>query len=108
MATRQTVAIDWDHCLFEHTTDSLLPGAKEAVQRIREAGHRVVIFSCNVPSFIREKCQENDLEVDEIYDSHGKMLATCYIDDRGIAFRGDWKTTCDEALEFVWNRPVKR
>lgn len=108
MSKQQTVAIDWDHCLFEHTTDSLLDGAKEAVQRIREAGHRVIIHSCNNEPFIREKCVEHGLEVDEIWIGYGKPLAAVYLDDRAIGFSGNWKQTCDEALEFVFNRPVRR
>jgi len=106
----QTIAIDFDHTIYNHETDSLLPGVKEAFDAFHDAGHTIVIFSCNRKSWIEKKCQEFDLRPDHIWDDRdgGKVVATLYVDDRGFHFQ-DWsQDSVDAMLERVKARPMGR
>lgn len=89
--------IDFDNTIAandkEHNIGDLLPGAKEALDKLKAEGWEIIIYSvrANSPegeSEIREFMKENDLPYDEIFV--GKPLGAYYIDDRNIVFT-DWK-----------------
>jgi hydroxymethylpyrimidine pyrophosphatase-like HAD family hydrolase len=92
------LAIDWDNTLM--TGDKWLPGAQEALKRLRELGHKVVINSCNNPSWIEKQLREAGIAVDYVWNDKGKVLADLYIDDKGYHFphNSDWS---DERLADV-------
>lgn len=106
----QWIAIDWDHSIYEHTTNTLLPGVHEAFDKIKDAGFNILIYSCNSPTFIRDKCNEFDLHPDKIYgeedDTEVKPLFAALIDDRAFHFDGDWGCV-DGVIDFVKKRPIK-
>jgi hydroxymethylpyrimidine pyrophosphatase-like HAD family hydrolase len=87
------VAIDFDMTLVNG--DKALPHAKEAINILRERGHKVLIFSCNNVKWIKKVLNDNDIRYDWIYGDSiwtgGKPVADLYIDDRGYHYRGDWK-----------------
>lgn len=97
------VAIDFDHTIYDSTKNAPLPGAREAINILRECGIKVIIHSCNRKAWI-EKCLNNhDIRFDWIWDQVGKPVADLYIDDCGFWFTGIWK----EALPQILTRLVK-
>jgi len=106
----QIIAVDWDHTLFDTPNNRPMEGARDALSDLHERGHRVWVFSCNSPDWIRKMCDEHDLRVDGIWGENGetgKILATVYIDDRAVPFGGDWAEAVIDALDLVEARPVK-
>jgi predicted HAD superfamily phosphohydrolase YqeG len=78
--------------------DKALPGARDAVNQLREAGHKVMIFSCNRTQWIERVLRENDIVVDYIWGGD-KPVCDLYIDDRALEFKGDWGETLLRAFE---------
>lgn len=120
-----TVLVDFDHTICD--TEGLfkmrdpIPGAREALQALKDMGLRVVIWSCRTtPSEFKpwSTCidayneimawmDEHDLPFDMIYlVRSGKPGALCTIDNRNIAFRGQWDGIVEQVKEFKdeWDR----
>jgi hypothetical protein len=105
----QWIAVDFDHTIRDTGfTDEPLPGARDAMALIHENGHKIMIFSCNDKDHIEQWMRNHDIWFDAIWDGKGKVVAAAYIDDRGVAFRGDWQQSVEEALALVEGRPVRR
>ena len=93
----RTVAVDFDYTLVKR--DTLIPGAKEAMQKLRDMGYNIIIHSCNNRDWIARVLNTNNIPYDYIWDSsldRGKPIADWYIDDRAIGFRGDWDAVVKE------------
>lgn len=91
------IAIDFDHTIVHY--DKPIPGAKEALQKLRDSGYYVLIHSCNNRDWIAKVLNTYEIPYDYIYDSAhdiGKPIATWYVDDRAIGFRGDWNAVLEE------------
>jgi hydroxymethylpyrimidine pyrophosphatase-like HAD family hydrolase len=89
------VAIDWDHTLWDTGgSNTWLPGALDALFRLREAGATLLIHSCNNPRWIRQNLNEAGVIAsvwgESPADCGHKPVANYYIDDRAIGFRGSW------------------
>ena len=72
--------------------DPPVPGIKEAIDRLREAGYQVVVLSSRSATregreAMREWLEEYDITIDGIYSV--KPPARCYVDDRAVCFDGD-------------------
>lgn len=95
------IAIDFDGTLVNG--DQPIEGAREAVNLLREMGHKVFIHSCNNPRWIQKVLDNNDIRYDYIYEggNGAKLIADLYVDDRGFHFRGDWPTEVLEILSRV-------
>lgn len=95
------VAVDFDHTLVNG--DKALPYAREAINILRERGHKILIFSCNEVSWIKKVLANNDIRYDWIYEdndwSGGKPICDLYIDDRGYHYKGDWKDELPSIIE---------
>ena len=103
------IAVDWDHTIFDNASDRPHDGVHDAFDRFRMLGHRIWIFSCNDPQWIRQKCEEFNIRPDGIWGEHDhgdqtKIVADAYIDDKGISFRGNWLEAADQALELIRRR----
>ncbi len=94
------IAIDFDHTLFNG--DKPLEGAKEAINLLRENGHKVLIHSCNNPQWIEKCMNNNDMRFDYIWNEKGKPVADAYIDDRAVNFNGSWPETLDTLWRMKW------
>jgi hydroxymethylpyrimidine pyrophosphatase-like HAD family hydrolase len=90
------IGIDFDGTLVQGKT--ALPGAREAINILREQGHKILIFSCNRTEWIKKVLNDNDIRYDYIWDGD-KPVCDLYIDDRNIEFKGDWKETVEQALQ---------
>lgn len=107
----QIIAIDWDHTIWNHTTNGPMEGVHEAFDAFRESGHQVWIFSCNNPAWIRQMCEEHNLRPHGIWGedgAKGKIVSALYIDDRAMQFKSWSKDAIDEMLARVEGRPVRQ
>jgi hypothetical protein len=107
----QTIGIDWDHTCWDNLNNRPMPGVHEAFDKIKMAGHKILIHSCNSPSHIRKLCEENNLRPTWIWGEEKgfegtKPVCAAYIDDRAFHFDGDWSKV-DDVLLFVSGRPIK-
>ena len=98
-----TVAVDFDDTLVFQEDGVIHPvqGAREAMQKLRDMGCRIIIYTCRtgiasredfLPEeihFIEQALEKFGIEYDEIFIGE-KLIADFYIDDRAIEFRGDW------------------
>lgn len=107
------VIIDFDgtitkYCL-NHEDGPPQDGVKEALQKLRDMGYYISIFSCRTSielfkNFIdrseQQRLMESYLEQHEIpFDEilmYDKPIADFYIDDRNIEFKGKWEETIEK------------
>ena len=92
-----------------------MPGAKEALSKLKDAGYEIVIYTCRMTidgdmtakKAKREKekiekwFEENEIPYDRIDDgTKGKPIATFSIDNRNIEYHGgnDWERICSFIL----------
>ena len=100
------IGIDLDGTLAEFIWPDrgigpIKPGAKEAVDKLIDAGYKIVIFTARQWSFyesIEKWCHDNGLRVKGIIC--GKPLFRWFIDDRNFGFKNDWFQTVNELLEY--------
>ena len=107
-----TIAVDFDGTIVTHHypyIGDLQPGAKEALQALKDAGHTIVIWSCrsnrdrNSPYNMVESglnppywemvdfLNTNKIPYDVVDDGTcGKIHADLYIDDRAVPYDGSW------------------
>lgn len=107
----RTVCLDFDGVLHSYRSgwrgsemipDPPIHGTREAVARLREQ-YRVVIYSarCRTPEGRRAVelwLSKHEIQVDEVCEY--KPPALVYVDDRAIAFRGNWEQTIDDIRQF--------
>ena len=121
------IAIDFDGVLHLYSKgwngweiyDPPVPGAKEAMQKLKAQGHTLYIFSTRSNKIFRKNdpvdhnkamktwLEEHGIPFDKIW-TFGKPMADIFIDDRAIGFRGDWDQTVQEVEGFkVWTQASK-
>lgn len=100
----KTVVFDFDGVIHSYKSgwqgadvipDPVVPGIKESIDEIRNAGYKVVVVStrCATESgmaAIFAYLEKNSIKVDDV--SAEKPPAVVYIDDRAICFDGNAKT----------------
>ena len=114
---KQTVVFDFDGVIHSYTSrwngpacipDPPVPGIKEAIAEIRNAGYEVVVVSTRTADVlgmqaVRGWLMDNGIEVDRVCAE--KPPAIVYIDDRAICFDGHPDTLLDKIREFTpWNK----
>lgn len=106
------ILIDFDQVIHKYSVgwidniiyDEPIPGAKEAIQELRDLGFKVIIFTSRLSEttqgidtehdvneqrkMIEEWLDKYDIEVDGM--TAEKLPATLYIDDRAYCFTGVW------------------
>lgn len=91
------LAIDYDNVLHDiknpipgKKMGRPMPGAQEAMDDLKSAGHKLIIFSVRggKPKVIADWCEYYDIPYDEI--TNIKPNATFFIDDRAITFNDNW------------------
>jgi len=99
------IAVDFDHTLVE--LDTPLPGAKQAMERLKDLGYAIMIHSCNNKGWIEKVLRANDIPYDYIWnpaEDTGKPACDAYVDDRGVGFTGDWNKVIDEIVNMEKRR----
>ncbi len=114
---QKRVAFDFDGVIHDNTkgwkgrgviTGAPVPGIKESIAAIREAGYEVVVISSRCrfsDGFIAvdKWLADNEIQVDGIYKD--KVVADVYIDDRAICFDGDAAALPGKIKQFKpWNK----
>ncbi|MBM4047176.1 MAG: hypothetical protein FJ279_18895 [Planctomycetes bacterium] len=109
--TGPAIVVDFDGTICEHQFPDVGPpkmGVKEALERFRQLGLRIIIHSVRTASYWREAAKqdpsldpdrqaqlirnymaEHQLPFDEILMAD-KPLAIAYIDDNAIRFEDNW------------------
>ena len=104
---RGTIVVDLDGTICEHRFPAFgepIAGAREALQRLKDAGYWIVIHTVrtssyyrvtglydpevNSPEAVRAYLERHQIPFDEIW-LHDKPVAMAYIDDRGLRLVGD-------------------
>lgn len=116
MSRQPVVAVDFDGtiCEFRYPyTGPLKEGVCEALQRIRDLGYQILVYSCRaaapdlslgITPELKIKALRgmidyldwNKVPYDEIdIGDKGKPFADYYIDDKGIRFDDNWREVTD-------------
>lgn len=115
--TKSTICLDFDGVIHHYREgwrgvsniyDPPVPGAAEAIVKLRERFNVVVVSTRATEragaEAILEWLEEHHIEVDLV--SGTKVPAMVYVDDRGLQFRGDWDDTLVAIDSFShWLRP---
>lgn len=72
-------------------------GAKEALERLKQEGHTILIHSCNRANVIAEWMAYFNITYSSIWCGTGKPVADVYIDDKGLKFES-WQQTLTKIL----------
>lgn len=122
MPLQPTIAVDFDGTIVDFrfpAVGDIKSGVVEALQRFRDLGYHILIYSCRTSKWHSELFAEDDgqpvmerptvksmmhyldwhgVPYDEVDDgSKGKPLADFYIDDKGVRFENNWP----EIVKFV-------
>ena len=97
------IAVDFDNVIV--VGKEPLPGARDAINLLRELGHKVLVHSCNREAWIKEVLDNNDMRYDKVHgnESKGKPMADLYIDDKGYHFpyNGNWNEELPKVLARI-------
>jgi len=102
----KTIAVDLDGTILEYggwkghsRFGKPLPGAKEALQKLKERGFVIIIWTTRdnkeeIARYLREQGIPFDYINENPYgppDGSPKIYADYYVDDKAIEFKGDWQ-----------------
>ena len=117
MNSKKTIVFDFDGVIHSYSSgwqgltnipDPPVPGIKEAIDDLREAGYEVIVVSTRCADLdgtmaVHEWLKKHSIEVDDIRKE--KPPAICYIDDRAICFDGHPETLLSKVESFKpWNK----
>jgi hydroxymethylpyrimidine pyrophosphatase-like HAD family hydrolase len=100
----KTYAFDFDGTLTKYNgefkghdiTDPPRSEVVEAIRLLKGQGHKILIYSTRSNSILKKWCQKYDVPIDYFNENPeysgqgnpGKPIASVYIDDRAICYRG--------------------
>lgn len=103
-AADPVIAVDLDRTLVDDD-GNLIPGAKDALNYLRESGWKIIIWTAR-PDLddVRETLKKHGLPYDHINenpdkdktDPSRKIYFNVTVDDKAVAFDGDWKKSVAE------------
>jgi ribonucleotide monophosphatase NagD (HAD superfamily) len=82
--------------VFDRPLAKLIPGAREALRALKDAGHTIVIYTARgwaEYNYTKAWLDQHDVPYDAI--QMGKPIAHVWIDDRAIRFR-KWEQALEE------------
>lgn len=107
MAGGKTIMIDLDGVIsseervFERGLATPLPGAKESLEKLRDQGHTIVIYTARGWAEYRmtkDWLDRHGMHYDAIH--MGKPIAHVWIDDRAVRFNG-WDNTLSQLDQIL-------
>ena len=111
--TGKTIAVDLDGTLAEYTGwkgeddfGRARPGAREAIQKLHDQGHIIIIFTTRGRrDLVSHWLRDNGIVFDYINENpnqpegtSGKVVADVYIDDRAVNAKGAWDGVLQNTL----------
>jgi hypothetical protein len=99
----RTICVDIDQTICRssgpdtYLTADPMPGAKEALTRLRESGWVIVLFTgrhFNHWQVTVEWLQRHGFTYDQLV--FGKPPARYYVDDRAVNYQGNWDLICEQ------------
>jgi len=86
-----------------------IPGAKEALQKIKDKGFNIVIWTARKKKdLVKQYLNLNEIPFNSISEN-GKPPAKVYIDDRAILFEGNWDDEfIDRIIKFKRWQEIKK
>lgn len=120
-ANKPAAVIDLDGTIAREDSRDLManepePGAREALQRLKDAGFEVVVYTCRTNSRSTPDVEGEASNVKEWLDRHeipydridlgyeGKPHAQVYIDNKAMRYEGgaaDWENVVDAIMAGV-------
>ncbi|MFT5036617.1 MAG: hydroxymethylpyrimidine pyrophosphatase-like HAD family hydrolase [Candidatus Azotimanducaceae bacterium] len=89
----------------EHTGEPIL-AVVDAIRKLKENGHEILIHSSRGDELLRDYCSKNDIPFDYINknpnlegENPGKPIASVYVDDRAVRYLGQTSEQLVEELE---------
>lgn len=124
MARARTLCVDFDGTITEYERyrgrgvfDPPIPGAAETLRRLKAEGWRIIIYTTRSETEeIAAYLQEHGIPFDGINEDEegpagvhpAKPAADAYVDDRAVAFRGDWEAAYRQIYELLaWKKEWK-
>jgi len=94
---------------FERPLAKPLPGARDSLNALRNAGHKIVVYTARTWSELevtKKWLEDNEIPYDGIH--MGKPVADRFIDDRAIGFT-NWESILNEmSLDIGDSATVKK
>ena len=114
------IAVDFDCCIAHYKEwkgidifGEPIEGAKEALIKLKNQGHRIIIFTCRAPTpKLQNYLKTHSIPFDAINENpwtwledsdptiKRKIPADIYIDDKALTFKGDWNRTFADVQTF--------
>ena len=122
MTRNHVIAVDFDNTIvdwIDAETCAVKKGAVRALQNLKDKGCTIIIHTCrigiakqngdveSVVDGIKRILTEFEIPYDSIYLGT-KIVADAYIDDRAIAFRGDWVAAQSETEKLLFGKIQRR
>jgi hypothetical protein len=110
----RTIAFDFDGVIAKYEgfkggqhVEQPIPQVVEAIKKLKEIGHKILIFSTRGDEFLKEYCDHFSIPVDYINhnpdrqgENPGKPIAFVYVDDRAVRYNGQ---STDELVSEIIN-----
>lgn len=116
----KSIAVDFDNTIAHlekfPAIGEPIPGVQEALQKLKDMGYEIVIYTCRANSDQRETSAEQVKEYLDQYKipydriskgSEGKPMALYYIDDRAIKFDNNWDAVVQQIIKDKKNATKK-
>ncbi len=114
----KTLCVDFDGVICDHSEGWLgrgvfrdpIPGASAYLHKLKDLGWTIIIFTTRGEvEELTVYLNEHNIPFDHINENpnnppntnEGKPIASVYLDDRGLCFRGDWEEAFNSIVNFM-------